>query len=151
LLDSSAVSIRVALESDCDRMAILAQQLGYPVSVEQVQQQFQCLQTSDNDTIFVAEKFGEGAIGFIHIHRRTLLLFRNLAEILALVVDELYRGQGIGSNLVKTAEQWAKNRQCEKIWVRTNATRQAAHQFYDHLGYNVVKQSLVFSKFLEGN
>jgi GNAT superfamily N-acetyltransferase len=65
-----------------------------------------------------------------------------------LVVSERARGQGIGLQLSRAAEDWARARGVARLRVRSNAIRERAHAFYLRDGYARVKTSAVFEKTL---
>ncbi len=52
-----------------------------------------------------------------------------------LFVEEKYRGQGVGTHLLKTAETWAKKRGCHHVNLNTITFQ--APGFYRKLGYKV--------------
>lgn len=55
---------------------------------------------------------------------------------------------GVGATLLAAAEAWAAARGHDTLRVRSNVIRVDAHRFYERLGYERVKQSLVFQKHL---
>jgi GNAT superfamily N-acetyltransferase len=65
-----------------------------------------------------------------------------------LVVAESARGRGIGKQLCKAAEDWARAHGVRRLRVRSNAIRERAHAFYLRDGYAQVKTSTVFEKTL---
>lgn len=66
-------------------------------------------------------------------------------EIVSVVVNDFYRGQGIGRGLVAYAEGWLKER-VSNISIRANTTREEAHIFYQNMGYTLSKTQAVFKK-----
>jgi GNAT superfamily N-acetyltransferase len=52
-----------------------------------------------------------------------------------MVVDEPFRGRGIGTELVRAAEQALKERGCYMVEVTSHVRRTEAHRFYERLGY----------------
>jgi GNAT superfamily N-acetyltransferase len=50
---------------------------------------------------------------------------------------------------MERAEEWAQEKGCESVYVRSNAVRERAHRFYERIGYTNVKTSLTFRKALE--
>jgi ribosomal protein S18 acetylase RimI-like enzyme len=66
------------------------------------------------------------------------------AEIQALVVAAACQGQGIGRRLVAHACEWAFARGYERVRLRSGVQREAAHAFYEHLGFEKAKASHAF-------
>jgi ribosomal protein S18 acetylase RimI-like enzyme len=56
-------------------------------------------------------------------------------HLLALVVEEGWRSQGIGALLVGQVERWFAEQGAETVVVTSRHLRQAAHRFYKRLGY----------------
>lgn len=52
-------------------------------------------------------------------------------------IDALYRGQGIGSNLVKQVIERAREANCYKLIIASSRTsRPQVHELYQRLGFN---------------
>jgi GNAT superfamily N-acetyltransferase len=62
-------------------------------------------------------------------------------------VHPLSQGEGIGSALMAAAMQRARVAGCYKLALSSNASRTAAHAFYERLGFN--RHGLSFSIALE--
>ncbi|HEY6843120.1 MAG TPA: GNAT family N-acetyltransferase [Thermoanaerobaculia bacterium] len=91
---------------------------------------------------------GDSVTGFIHVCVMLSLEGDSYAEVRALVVDEAHRGGGAGPRLVAAAEQWARERQQDRVRVRSNVVRERARRFYERLGYAVVKTQNVLDRTL---
>ncbi|MDY6781398.1 MAG: GNAT family N-acetyltransferase [Cyanobacteriota bacterium] len=141
------MKIRLACEDDAHRLVRLSAQLGYPATVSQMQQRLKTLLHHEDHAIYVAA-IGKEVVGWVHVHRCALAIAPTLALIFALAVDENYRRRAIGRKLVEQIEQWARDKGCHSVLVRSNIIRQDAHGFYQHLGYVNIKQSMVFPKSL---
>jgi GNAT superfamily N-acetyltransferase len=147
------VTIRPAGSADAPRLAVLCQQLWYPTSPEVVERRLQHLRQDDRHAVYVAEltegsteiPFGQ-VVGWVHVYLSPSLLDDLHAEIGGLVVDESCRGQRIGERLLQQAEQWARERGCQAISVRSNTLRHDAHRFYQRLGYQVTKTQLALRR-----
>lgn len=48
-------------------------------------------------------------------------------------IDDDWRGNGLGSELLRRAEMWAREHGCHSVWLDTFQ----AHGFYEKLGYEV--------------
>jgi len=140
-----ALTIRPARAGDAPRLADLCGQLWYPTTVEQVEQRLAQIQAGDHRCVYVAEVDGAVA-GWIYVYAVHSLLDDPHAEVGGLIVDEACRGQRIGERLLRQAEQWAADRGCCAVSVRSNVIRTDAHRFYQRLGYRVVKSQLALRR-----
>ena len=61
-------------------------------------------------------------------------------EINGLVIDEKYRGKGVGKLLIEKVKQWAKEKGNDTLSLHCNVKRTGAHLFYEHLGFKEIKQ-----------
>ena len=68
------------------------------------------------------------------------------AEISGLVVDEKFRGAGIGRQLVARAQQWTNDQGLKLLRVRSRIERERTQGFYLGLGFEAVKIQRVFEK-----
>ncbi|WP_338059094.1 GNAT family N-acetyltransferase [Bacillus gaemokensis] len=69
-------------------------------------------------------------------------------RIIALLVDEDFRNQGIGKRLIEAAEKWAIEQGVDSIGLNSGncAEREHACQFFKYMGY--VEKSTGFVKSL---
>lgn len=133
---------------DLTEVTHLAEQLGYPNTVEEVTQRFVEMINDPDYALFVAKT--DRVLGWIQInHEPKTLLIGPRADIAALVVDENSRSLGVGKALVKRAEEWARENKIELVRVKSNTKREAAHRFYQREGYTLAKTSHMFSKQLK--
>lgn len=142
------IIIRLARTDDAEPIAVLCQQLGYPVSSEEARRRLEHIHREDRHVVYVAELPDGHVAGWVHVHARSLLLVDLHAEIGGLVVDEGHRGRGIGKLLMQRAEEWARGQGCWAVYLRSNIIRKGAHAFYERVGYSVVKTSLTLCKAL---
>jgi GNAT superfamily N-acetyltransferase len=145
--DSNQATIRLASSGDAERIAVLCQQLGYPASQEDVQRRLSQIRQDEQHAVYAAELSGH-LIGWVHIYVCQLVVADPQAEIGGLVVDEGYRHCGIGRLLMQQAEQWACEKGCWAVYLRSNVVRKDAHAFYEEIGYSNVKISMAFRKVL---
>jgi GNAT superfamily N-acetyltransferase len=136
--------VREATLDDAAVLADLVTQLGYPSRSEEMVTRLTTLHTADSG-LLVAE-VGGAVLGVVHVQRLATLVLDDAAEIGALVVDAKWRGQGVGRALLQAAEEWARQRGCSALHVRTNIVRQRAHEFYFRNGFRQVKTSLTLVK-----
>lgn len=128
--------VRLAKQSDVNRLAELMLQLGYSIESSVLIEKLATFSSSQNDAVFVAELSDE-VIGFISCHITTLFHQPgNSGRITILLVDQSVRGSGIGKQLVDTAEEYFSRQHCVKIEVTSGLDRIDAHHFYEALGYH---------------
>jgi GNAT superfamily N-acetyltransferase len=142
-------TIRAARTYDAPAIAELGVQLGYAANRQQIATRLAGIESERSSRVLVAEN-GEGrVVGWLHVAARTQLTEEACAEILGLVVDESARGAGIGADLIRAAEAWARAEGCTRIRVRSRDTRERAHRFYEREGYARNKVQLVLHKALD--
>jgi GNAT superfamily N-acetyltransferase len=143
------IRIRAPHIEDAPTLAQLSTQLGYPATPEQVVPRLQGILRDPNAALFVAERESGGVAGFIHVMHQHLIEYDPRAEIAALVVDEECRGSGVGRALMARAEEWALERGCRFVHLRSKISRAAAHAFYESLGYEHFKTQKALRKDLK--
>lgn len=136
---------RPALAADAAAIGELSAQLGYPSTPQQVQTRLERF-NPDDEAAFVAEDQPGKVIGWIHVFTARHLQSEPFAELGGLVVDQDYRGKGVGTALMNAAEDWAKRRGFTMLRLRSRSTRTDAHRLYDRQGYSRVKSQIVFDK-----
>lgn len=145
-MDRDAISVREMCEGDLPAVCGLAEQLGYPVSLDVLLQRFGALNKSTNHKLFVASSDTK-VIGWVHVGREMSSLLSDMgADIGALVVDSEYRSAGVGGALMAAAEKWAWGQNIDVVRVRSNVKRSDAHRFYERQGYLLVKSWHLFRK-----
>ncbi len=142
------ITIRKAQNQDAERIAVLCQQLDYQASPQDVLTRLQQMQQDQQHVIYVADLGSEQVVGWAHAHVCDSVVMPPQALLLGLVVDQAFRGCGIGRRLMQQLEQWAWTERCDAVLVRSNIKRKEAHLFYQKIGYVNTKQSKVFSKSL---
>jgi GNAT superfamily N-acetyltransferase len=85
-------------------------------------------------------------IGWIHAFYVINLESKSFVEIGGMVVDEYYRGKGIGKKLIEKVEGWAIQKECNRLRVRSNVKRKNAHKFYNRRGFIETKEQKIFDK-----
>ncbi len=134
---------RAYLPDDLEPLQGLMLELGYDVEASELQNNIGEI-TNKGGEIIIAEQDGE-AVGSICVLLDARLAEGVCAEIVSLVVTEKARGKGIGRQLVKEAIIWA-GKHVDKIRVRANEVRSAAHAFYKGQGFKEIKTQKIFIK-----
>jgi len=137
------VTIRAISTEDVRAITVLADQLGYRMSEPQMLEHIQAVIRHADCDAFVAVHENE-VVGWIGLVHRIQLESAPFCEINGLVVDERYRGKGIGAALIEKAKEWTINKGCARLRLRTNVKRVDAHRFYSGLGFTEVKEQKVF-------
>lgn len=131
--------IREARKDDAVWLRGLMEQLsGQTTTVEDVLDRLQFIENSKIDFMFVYEDEGR-VLGLMAFRiRENIEKVSKYGEISAIVVDENYRGRGIGRLMVEYAETLAKEMGCTGTWLVSSLHREKdAHKFYKHLGYEI--------------
>ncbi len=142
---SEKVSLRAAKRADAPALARLATQLGYPSSAAQVEARMTTMLRDPLHLVLLAVSGGR-VVGWVHAHVVRLLESDAFAELGGLVVDESHRGQGVGRKLMEKVEDWARQKGCGNVSIRSNVTRLEAHNFYAACGYEKTKTQHRFRK-----
>jgi GNAT superfamily N-acetyltransferase len=123
---------------------LLPEQTAIQVSPERLKQ------IADNTDSFLYVYEEEGTIvGTLHLHlcMDALCDDRPFAVIERVIISQEVRGKGYGAKLMRYAEHAATSRGALKIMLSSAVSREDAHQFYEHLGYNS-SSSKLFKKYL---
>ncbi|MGD0173510.1 MAG: GNAT family N-acetyltransferase [Anaerolineales bacterium] len=129
------ISIREAWPSDSADVAQLITQLGYPSSENEIAQRMTVLSRLPEHATFVAELDGR-VVGLVGAYLDYALEINgSYGRLMGLVVDESFRGRGIGKRLLEWIEGWLRNRGATRLTLTSGKQRIKAHKFYRDLGY----------------
>lgn len=127
--------VRAAVLSDAAEISRLSTVLGYPATTREMASRLSEVLEMDNHLVAVAAGPDGTLLGWVAVEHRFVLQTGGMVEIVGLVVDDAVRRTGIGAALVAEAERWAADKGQPRIFVRSNAARETAHDFYRRLGY----------------
>ncbi|SLM13606.1 putative Acetyltransferase, GNAT family [uncultured spirochete] len=144
-LSGRALMIRSATLEDSPALASLAGQLGYPASPEKVRERLPRYIGAPEARVIVAEHEGQ-VIGWTSIEVVDHFYLDKFAEISGFVVDERFRGQGVGHALMQEAERWTAAHGLSTLRLKTNVVREDAHRFYENLGFERTKTQYTYVK-----
>ena len=123
---------------------ILKNDLGYNCELIKLNARINEMLKRGNYQIFVACD-GDKVVGYIGCVSYLAFELENEGmKIIALAVSKEYRRKGIGTQLLKTAEQWAKENNIEVVLLNSGLPRVDAHAFYESQSY--FKKSYGFIK-----
>jgi ribosomal protein S18 acetylase RimI-like enzyme len=126
------VTVRHAEPTDSNALARLIGQLGFAASGAEVAARLASLEALD---VLVAELHGDIAGCLTTSTMQVLHRPTPVGRISMLVVDEAARGLGIGTVLLRAAEQALATRGCALIEVTSNVRLIKAHEFYERSGF----------------
>ncbi|TDD72647.1 GNAT family N-acetyltransferase [Jiangella aurantiaca] len=141
------MQIRLAHTSDAAAVNELLHQLGYPQDgTATTANRIQAWSDDPSSAAYVADADGD-LNGLVAVHvspffERT----GSWGRIVALIVSDRARRQGVGGHLVTAAESFAASRGCVRMEVTSADRRNDAHEFYRRCGY--VDQTGRSSRFL---
>ena len=124
------IKIRAASQDDARDIARLIDELGYPVTADDVEARLGAVEAA-----LVGEVDGK-VVACLSISTMTVLHRpAPVGRISMMVVDEALRGRGIGARLVAAAEQYLADQGCQLVEVTSNLRRTDAHRFWERQGY----------------
>jgi ribosomal protein S18 acetylase RimI-like enzyme len=97
---------------------------------------FHQIESDPNNELIVAETDGR-VVGTMQITFTPSISFQGgmRATVESVRVDELFRGRGIGREMMLWAMTRARSRGCISMQLTTNISRTDAHRFYETLGF----------------
>ncbi len=119
--------------------------LGYDYPEDKTLDRLKVVLGRPADRVFIAEYMGETA-GYVHAADYECAYCDSLKNIMAIAVDERYRGLGVGRKLLEAAECWAKSCGCTGVRLVSGIARTDAHKFYLSCGYTLRKEAKNFIK-----
>ena len=104
---------------------------------------FEKISANPSCRLMVAEMEGK-VIGTFQLNFLTYLAAkgRDDIQVEAIHVKQEYRGQGIGTEMMKWVIAEAKRRNCRRIQLTSDKTRQDAHRFYERCGFKATHEGM---------
>ncbi|NHN34616.1 GNAT family N-acetyltransferase [Paenibacillus agricola] len=133
------VNIRDFSQSDIEALAELMGELGYPTSIESMLKRMEAIESSSMNSTFVAE-IDDKVVGMIGLLMNNNYEYDSMVmQIVSLVTRADHRGTGVGSALIKHAEEWATTHGASAMSLTSGIKpeRVAAHEFYKNKGYYI--------------
>ena len=138
--------IREVRPDDAEGIVQLSNQLGYPPPATAIKKLLNLIIEDPEHVVYVALSQENDLAGYIHVFLAKRLFLAPFAEVGGLVIDEKFRGNRLGNDLLTRAERWASHKACKEMRIRSNIIRENAHGFYLGQGYVINKNQVVFSK-----
>jgi ribosomal protein S18 acetylase RimI-like enzyme len=133
-MNAPKIKVRNMAEADLPSVQPLLRQLGYGLTLNELEQRFNLVVKSPDHSALVCETEGK-VVGLLHIYGRPALEKPAEAIIQSIVVDKAYRKVGIGNKLVAAAELWATEQGYGSIALYSRTDRDDAHAFYSQMDY----------------
>lgn len=137
--------VRNATKGDFDKVHPLFEQL-WPNKIlnrSELSKVFERGVDSDKDELFCVE-YENGIIGFCaYAIVNNLWQEGYISYIYSMVIDEKYRGKGIGTELINEAIKTSKQQGMKRVELDSGFQREKAHEFYSKLGFE--KRAYLFS------
>jgi GNAT superfamily N-acetyltransferase len=128
--------IRPVRHDDVPRLAILLGQLGYPTTEQDVRDRLAYWTDDPASTLLAVADDSDSLMGVAALHITPILeITGKFGRLVALVVDDTTRSQGVGSMLIAAVEESARAAGCLFMEVTSSQHRHQAHLFYERRGY----------------
>lgn len=137
------ILLRNISPNDAEPVAVLSAQLGYDLSIKETTNNIMAILESPDNCAFTAVSEGK-TIGWIHAFKTVRIESPSFIEIGGMVVDEAYRGKGVGKALVNKVKEWCVKQNNSNLRVRCNTKRFETHKFYTRIGFRELKEQKVF-------
>lgn len=141
-----SLTIRAYELADLSTVVSLSEQLGYPVAENAAQDFLNAISKDPNQVVLIAADELGKVVGWVHVMLGRRVFMPPVADLGGLIVDQTKRNMSIGGKLMLAAENWAKEKGCNQLIVRSNVLRVDAHRFYQRLGYELNKKQAVLRK-----
>lgn len=107
---------------DAEAVNHLSRQLGYSLALQGTSEQVEKILLRNDHVAFVATT-NDKVVGWIHAFQTLYLESLPFVEIGGLVVDESWRGKGIGKALINSVKDWGRQQNVYRLRVRTQTKR----------------------------
>lgn len=128
--------VRLARPTDSKRIAELYVQLVSNPQVNVLPESIERISANPNTGLFVCE-YRESVEGtaLVSLCADVMFGFQPFAVVENIIVNEAYRGQGLGSSLLKHIEAFCLSKDCSKIMLLSSTQREDAHRFFERSGF----------------
>jgi GNAT superfamily N-acetyltransferase len=130
----NGIAIRNATAADSAAIQRLIGQLGYSATQGEVQSRLSAIEAAGQEVLvatFASEVIACLSTSTMIVPHRPAPVGR----ISMMVVDERWRGKGVGAEMAAAAERLLAGKGCQIVEVTSNLRRTDAHRFWERLGY----------------
>ena len=121
--------------ADAAGVAALLTTLGYPCERDDAAARIALVDPDPRQCVIVADHHGDCAGLIAMLSRYSFAHGVDVCHIAALVVAPTYQRRGIGQQLLREAQSWARTKGAARIEVASATHREDAHAFYRSCGY----------------
>ncbi|QDT94820.1 GNAT family N-acetyltransferase [Gimesia aquarii] len=142
----TTAAIRQCVEADADIVVKLLPQLWPDLAIDRNKAKATfCKSARSGSHRHFCATVDERIVGYCSMStKHSLWCQGSIAHVDEIIVDTQFRGQGIGTQLLKQVENSARDMGCERIELDSALHRTDAHQFYEGLGFE--NRAHLFSK-----
>ncbi len=142
--------IRPANDSDAPSIAALTDSLGSGADAARVSMTPRHILDDNHQAVFVCDDERSGVVGWIHVYRTLRLQSPMFAEVGGMTVRSDSRRKGIGTALLRAANEWAQQHSLTKLRVRCRRDRLQAISFYESNDFQPKKEQSVLDRETKG-
>ena len=135
-MPNPSIEVREAVLTDAPEVVRLFRLLGHELPLERPEARLAGFLESGDHVLVATREGSETLLGAVAMHITPVIHRPSpVGRFTAVVVDDGARGQGIGTVLIREAEEFLARQGCVQIEVTSNKKRTDAHTFYERLGY----------------
>lgn len=121
------------------------EEMGYEYPLEDTKVKLAQLSKSNSDKIYVAV-IGTEIVGYVHANDYDTTYAPHMKNIMGIAVSRNCRRKGVGSALLSSVEEWARETGAKGVRLVSGSERTDAHVFYRSCGYSGDKMQLNLRK-----
>ena len=135
------VTVREANGADAGAVAALYRSFVSSPHINVREDRLDAIAADPNNYIFVCEIDGVVCgTAFLTLCLDAMFGNQPYGVLENVVVDDAWRGKGIGSRLLTHVEELCRIRDCSKIMQLSTASREAAHRFFEQQGFSAANK-----------
>lgn len=131
------LTIKLLSIDQIDEIVTLTQQLNSDKDVDLIKKRQLEMFTFDNHTCFGCY-LNDELVGVLSGWITVRLYSGKQLEIDNVIIDQTKQSMGIGKEVLKWIEQWAKKNNCLSVELNTYVHNSRSHKFYFNQGYEIL-------------
>ena len=154
---ANSFRIRIAILSDCLPLANLQARLWPESSSNEHARELTAILDGTAQRvmpliIFIAEESDNALIGFLEVGLRSCAdgcdVSRPIGYVEGWFVEEHRRGRGIGGELLRAAEAWAREQGCREMASDASIENELSQRVHESSGFSAAARSVLYRKSL---